>query len=188
MGLPNWLSLFRLCLVPVFPLVLFSSLPGARYLAVGVYLLAALTDIIDGYVARKYNMITRLGRILDPLADKAMSATVLVCVAWMWTDSPPDPVSWWLWGAVAVYFIKEGLMGIGAIVMYRKVSDVNPSSFPGKFSVTLFVVACTVLLLFPGLSGGWALMLIGLATASSVYALFHYLLAYIRSTKRQGTY
>jgi cardiolipin synthase len=184
MNIPNWLSSFRLCLVPVFPVLLFSDLPGAENWAAGVFLLAALTDVVDGYIARKYNMVTKLGRILDPLADKLMVAMVLVCVAWLWRASP---AAWWLWGAVAAFFVKEALMGVGAIVMYRKVSDVNPSAFPGKFSATLFIIVCTLLLLFQEMPGALAAAMVVLATASSVYALFYYLFAYLRSTRRSAT-
>jgi cardiolipin synthase len=180
MGIPNWLSLFRLCLVPVFPLVLFGGHPGARFLSAGIFLIAALTDVVDGYIARKYNQVTKLGRILDPLADKMMVAMALVCIAWLWRE---NPAAWWLWGAVAVFFIKEALMGVGAVIMYRKVSDVNPSAFPGKLAATLFVIACTLLLLFPELPPATAITIIAAATIASVYALFHYLFSYLRRTK-----
>jgi phosphatidylglycerophosphate synthase len=81
MNIPNILSLFRLCLVPVFPLVYFSGMPYANLWAALVYAGAAATDVLDGLLARRLNMITRLGRLLDPLADKLMGAAVIVCVA-----------------------------------------------------------------------------------------------------------
>ena len=68
LNVPNTLSLLRLLLIPVFVVVLFSGVPGAYYYAAGIFLLASLTDILDGYIARKYNQITKLGRFLDPAA------------------------------------------------------------------------------------------------------------------------
>ena len=70
MNVPNFLSLLRLAMVPVFAVVFFQPFPTARYWAAGVYALAFVTDVADGYIARHFNQITRLGRILDPLADK----------------------------------------------------------------------------------------------------------------------
>ena len=80
MNLPNILSLIRLCAVPLVPLAYFSDLPGANWIAAAIYLAAAMTDVLDGYIARKFNLITRLGRVLDPLADKMMAFCVLVCI------------------------------------------------------------------------------------------------------------
>jgi cardiolipin synthase len=192
MGIPNWLSLFRVFLVPVFPLVLFSNLPGARYLAAGVYVLAFITDIVDGWLARKLSMVTKLGRILDPLADKLMSAMALVCVVWLYTGKqftlmetgaretgvPPH----WFWWAVVIFFAKEMLMGIGSVIMYRKVSDVNPSAFPGKLSMALFFFTCAAMLLFPSIPAVCAFAMIAVATASTIFALFHYIRAYLHRT------
>ena len=78
MNLPNALSLFRVILVPVYLCVFFSGMPHAHLIAAAVFLLAGLTDILDGRIARKYNQITLLGRILDPLADKLLVMSALL--------------------------------------------------------------------------------------------------------------
>jgi CDP-diacylglycerol--glycerol-3-phosphate 3-phosphatidyltransferase len=104
MNLPNVLSFFRLCLVPVFVLVYFSSIAHSGILAVIVYGVAALADVLDGKIARKYNMTSTLGKILDPLGDKLMTFVVLVCI----TIDKVVP----LW-AVLIFVVKESLMGIG---------------------------------------------------------------------------
>ena len=80
MNLPNRLSLLRLCLVPVFAVVFFSPDPNSHSWAALIYAVAFATDIADGYIARRFDMITKLGRILDPLADKLMTFTVIICV------------------------------------------------------------------------------------------------------------
>ncbi|MFQ9916462.1 MAG: CDP-alcohol phosphatidyltransferase family protein [Flavonifractor plautii] len=81
MSIPNLLSLLRLVLVPVFAVV-FSSARSRRShrWAVLIYLTAFLTDVADGWIARHFNQITKLGRILDPLADKLMTFTVIICI------------------------------------------------------------------------------------------------------------
>ena len=79
MSIPNLLSLLRLVLVPVFAVVFFQPAPDAHRWAVLIYLTAFLTDVADGWIARHFNQITKLGRILDPLADKLKEAAVSLC-------------------------------------------------------------------------------------------------------------
>ena len=64
MNVPNLLSLIRLLLIPVFVTVFFSESPNAGYVAAAIFLIAFMTDVADGYIARKYNLVTKLGRIL----------------------------------------------------------------------------------------------------------------------------
>jgi CDP-diacylglycerol--glycerol-3-phosphate 3-phosphatidyltransferase len=113
--------------------------------AVSVYAVAAITDVLDGYIARKYNKITKLGRVLDPLADKLMAFTVLVCIT---VDHLIPP-----W-AVATFFIKEALMGIGALLLYKKISDTPPSNVFGKISTVVFFAVCVILIICKKENGG----------------------------------
>ena len=106
MSIPNLLSLLRLVLVPVFAVVFFQPAPDAHRWAVLIYLTAFLTDVADGWIARHFNQITKLGRILDPLADKLMTFTVIICI----TADGIIP----LW-AVVVFFLKELTMAIGGL-------------------------------------------------------------------------
>lgn len=79
--IPNILSIFRLILVAVFAFVYFWLDPAySSHVALCVFVLAGITDVIDGYLARKYNWISDAGKILDPLADKLMQCTVLICL------------------------------------------------------------------------------------------------------------
>ena len=75
-NIPNILSIIRICLVFVFVAFFLNDMIVA---ALVVFLVAGATDVVDGYLARKYNWITNLGKILDPVADKLMQCTVLVC-------------------------------------------------------------------------------------------------------------
>lgn len=76
MNLPNKITIFRIMLVPAFVIILSieTSLEYIKYIALGVYLLASITDYIDGYIARKKNLITNFGKLMDPLADKILVA------------------------------------------------------------------------------------------------------------------
>ena len=84
MNLPNRLTILRVCLIPVFIvfLMLDEMLPWARYAAVGVFIAACITDFFDGRIARKYNMVTNFGKFMDPLADKLMVCSALICLVY----------------------------------------------------------------------------------------------------------
>ena len=75
----NKLTLLRMALIPVFLGVLYAGFPGCRYWALGVFIIASLTDTLDGYIARHYNQITNFGKFMDPLADKVL---VLSAMCW----------------------------------------------------------------------------------------------------------
>lgn len=164
MNIPNALSLLRLCLVPVFVLAYFQPGENAHAWAAFIYTLAFATDIADGYIARKYNMITKLGRILDPMADKLMTFAVIICVAL------DGAIPMW---AIAVFFCKEALMALGGLIMYRRVKDVNPANWWGKASTGVFFVVLAALVLFP-IPRPWSTAMISFALALTVAALFRY--------------
>ncbi|MCI8477212.1 MAG: CDP-alcohol phosphatidyltransferase family protein [Oscillospiraceae bacterium] len=171
MNVPNLLSLFRLALVPVFSVVFFSPLPNTRCWAAGIYALAFLTDIADGWIARHFHQITRLGRILDPLADKLMTFAVILCIA------AAGIIPLW---AVLLFFVKEAIMGLGALSMYHKVADVIPSNWLGKLSTGVFFVVCAALVLLPNIPRHYATALITAALALTIAAFFSYLYQYFK--------
>lgn len=139
MNLPNALSLLRLVMVPAFVGVFFSDVPHAHRWAGVIFLAAAITDMLDGKIARKYNKITRLGRVLDPLADKLMTAAALVCIV------VADIIPLWIF---IVYAVKEFSMMIGSIVLYRHIDDVPPSNYLGKTSTVVFFASCLAMMMF----------------------------------------
>ncbi len=177
MNVPNALSLVRLALVPVFCRVFFLPRPNAHLWAALVYALAFFTDIADGYIARKFDQITRLGRVLDPLADKLMTLAVIACI----TIDGIIP-AW----AVVVFFCKELAMGLGGLVMYRRVKDVRPSNWLGKASTGVFFVVLAALVLFP-VPRPWATGLITFALAFTIVALIRYALDFQKLFREKGT-
>lgn len=174
MNLPNLLSLFRLILVPVFPLVFFSTIPGARYWAALVYAVAFVTDLLDGYLARRFDQVTRLGRVLDPLADKLMTGAVVISIA------AAGIIPWW---CVAVLVVKEVSMGLGAAFMYRRTDDVIPANYLGKASTGFFFIVCALLVLFPAIPAQVATVLITLALGLTVAALLVYMVRFLQLVK-----
>ncbi len=89
MNLPNKLTFFRVLLIPVFIVFFFLKIPGNYLYACGIFIVASITDVLDGAIARKHNLVTTMGKLLDPIADKLLvgSAIILLC-----TQGMIDPV------------------------------------------------------------------------------------------------
>lgn len=135
MNLPNILSLFRIVLIPVVAYLFYA---GDLISATLVFIFACLTDILDGYIARKFNMITDLGKILDPLADKGMQITVLASMAFFVNLMP--------WQVVLFIFIKELVLCLGGAVLYNS-NVVLGSNWWGK-AATVVTSVCVISILF----------------------------------------
>ncbi len=134
--IPNLLSIIRILLVPVFVLLYLNE----RYaFAVTVFIAAGLTDVVDGYIARKFNYISNLGKILDPTADKLIQQSAFICLAI--TKTVP------IWMPI-VYFAKELATLIGALVVFRKARVVVKSNIFGKLATFfVFVFVSTIIAL-----------------------------------------
>ena len=83
MNLPNKLTIFRVILIPVFIIALMSGIipePVNRYVGVVIFCVASFTDYLDGHISRKYNLVTNFGKFMDPLADKLLVSSALICM------------------------------------------------------------------------------------------------------------
>lgn len=146
MNLANKLTIFRVIIVPFF--VFFMSFGGIehRYLyALILFIIASLTDMLDGKIARKYNMITSFGKFLDPLADKILVAAALVCfVELHWTSA------WVVCIILAREFVVSGVRLVAA-GSDKKV--VIPAGWLGKIKTAVTMVAICVILFLHILEG-----------------------------------
>ena len=136
-NIPNILTTIRILLVPLVPLAYFNYSP---YLALLIYFIAGITDILDGYIARKYNTISKFGSALDPFADKLMLITSLITL----TIDKQIPIF-----IVIIVSLKELLLIITGIIIYLKHEQLIISSNKiGKASTLIFFIAIveTVLL------------------------------------------
>lgn len=80
MNLPNKITLFRVAMIPIFLIfMLIPGIPNGTYIAAAIFIIAALTDLLDGYIARKHNLVTNFGKFMDPLADKLLVSSALIC-------------------------------------------------------------------------------------------------------------
>ncbi|MDE5939321.1 MAG: CDP-diacylglycerol--glycerol-3-phosphate 3-phosphatidyltransferase [Lachnospiraceae bacterium] len=81
MNLPNKLTIFRVILIPFFVvLLLFDITAYDKWIALAIFIIASLTDFLDGYIARKYNLVTNFGKFMDPLADKLLVCSAMICL------------------------------------------------------------------------------------------------------------
>jgi cardiolipin synthase len=134
LGIPNLLSILRLLLIPFFVLVFFSSAVNAGMIAAIILIFSAFTDVADGIIARKFNMVTALGRILDPLADKLTQATICIClVIWCFSRGQIAPAV-----LLGVMIIKEVIMIIAGAKIIRKGRELVSSKWFGKLSTVVF--------------------------------------------------
>ncbi len=132
-NLPNALTIFRIFLVPVYLYVFYSAYENNVFLAGLVFILAGLTDVADGYIARKYDLGTKLGAVLDPFADKLMIFTVLI------TFATSGIIPMWILIALG---IKEIVLIIGGGILYLfKGGQVMPSDKFGKTATASFYAA-----------------------------------------------
>ncbi len=164
LNIPNTLSFIRLLLVPVFAVVFFSDSPNALLWAGIIFFVAGITDIADGYIARKYNQITKLGRIIDPLADKLMQITAFVCL----TIAEIIPV--WV---ILILVAKELILVGGGALVLKKVKDVPPSNKYGKAASLVFYFITIAVIVFD-MSDTLKVVLLGGGLALSVLALVIY--------------
>jgi len=134
MNLPNMLTLARFALIPVFIYVVFWFPRAASGLVAGmvIFVFAGLTDLLDGYIARRCNMVTTWGKLMDPLADKLMLITVLISLA-IKQLIPPFIV-------IAV-IVKELLIIAGALFLYKSRKVVVQANYFGKAASTAFFLA-----------------------------------------------
>ena len=130
-NVPNVLTMLRLALIPVF-VALFAA--GHDKLALLTFLVASFTDFLDGYLARKHNQITAFGKLMDPLADKVMVCTALLCQGIKGVFP---------WAAIAIVMGKELLMVLGGVFMLRN-DVVVYSNMLGKLAQCSFILALTL--------------------------------------------
>ena len=109
MNLPNKLTLLRILLIPVFMVVLYWGFPGAGYVALAIFVIASLTDLLDGKIARARNLVTDFGKFADPLADK-----MLVTAAMLWFVETGRMPAWALLIVICREFAVSGLRMLAA--------------------------------------------------------------------------
>jgi CDP-diacylglycerol--glycerol-3-phosphate 3-phosphatidyltransferase len=171
MNLPNFLTMLRIFSIPVLVVVLLTQFEGKELVAVTIFLLAALTDTLDGLVARKREQVTILGQILDPIADKLLIASAFICLIEL--------------GAVPAWMVVIILGRELAVTGFRAIASSKgiyiASSRLGKFKMISEAVTICLLILgeqylgrfnFISQIGLWAVIAIATVSAAEYYIRF----------------
>ncbi len=165
--IPNMLSVIRLALVPLFVAAFFGESENSRFYAAGIFLLSGITDVADGIIARRFNMTSYLGKILDPLADKLTQAAVSLCVAIKHSE---------LIILFAVFFIKELLMLIGGLIIVKSGKKIASSKWFGKAATCVMFGVITIVVLF---SSGISSTMLNILSAVAIFAIVFSFIMYI---------
>ena len=146
MNLPNKLTLFRVVLIPFFVFFLLAPyFEGyGNYIAVAIFIVASITDFLDGKIARKYNLVTNFGKFMDPLADKLLVCSALICLIQL------ELITAW----VVIIIIAREFIISGFRLVASDNGVVIAASYWGKFK-TVFQMAMTILMIID-LPFGWA--------------------------------
>jgi len=170
-NLPNLLTLLRILCIPGLVLVILSDFPGREWTAFGLFALATLTDTLDGFWARKMRQITTLGQLLDPIADKLLVASVVICLV--------ETGAIKAWMAVIIIGRELAVTGFRAIAASHGVAI--PALFLGKVKMALETVVLAILLLGDKMPDGlaglgpiglWLVMALAVVSAAEYFIRF----------------
>ncbi len=174
--IPNLLSLFRLVLIPVYVAIYLNARTNTDYfLAAAILAVSCLTDLIDGKIARHFNMISTLGKILDPLADKATQFTLILCLALEY------PVLWYL---VALFVVKESFQLIAGGINLRKGIMLKGALISGKICTTVLFLSLILMVLLPDLSETVVFWIVMADIVFMLISFVDYVLTYLRKSSR----
>ena len=143
MNVPNTLTVLRVIMIPFFVLFMLGDITSVdKYIALGIFIAASLTDTLDGYLARKNNQVTNFGKFMDPLADKLLVCAAMICL--MDLDRLP---SW-----IVIIIISREFIISGFRLVASDNGIVIAASYWGKFKTTFqMVMICLMIANFPQL-------------------------------------
>ena len=140
-SIPNILSYIRLLLIPVFIMTYLHATTAKGYiLSAVVILLSGITDFADGFIARKFNMITQWGKLLDPIADKLTQAAIVICLMSKIKG---------MWILFTIFIVKELCMGLCYLFLMKKGNKLDGAKWFGKLSTFVFYIATFVIIANP---------------------------------------
>jgi len=161
-NLPNLLTLSRILLIPVFVLLFWTPTPGRSLAAAVVFVIAAVTDLLDGYLARRRSQVTKLGRLLDPIADKLLVLSGLILLVQFQRVA----------AVVAILIIAREVAVTGVRAIAASQGIVLSAETIGKYKMVAQVVAIVLLILEDGiLPAAWNLHLVGTVVLYAALAL-----------------
>ena len=164
--IPNILTILRFIFIPI---ILYFIFTGNYVLGIVFFTISGITDVLDGFIARKFNLVSNFGKLMDPLADKLTQISVLACLVKV------NIIPFWI---LVIVILKELLMVVGASFLYGK-DVVVYSKWYGKLATVLFYLAFVIsfITILLGLTGFWSnfdLLIYCIALACTVFSLIMY--------------
>ena len=171
-SIPNLLSLLRLILIPVYITIYLNAREATDYyLAAGILAVSCLTDMIDGKIARHFNMITSLGKVLDPLADKLTQFTLILCLALKVENTL-------LWYLIGLFVLKESFQLIAGSLRLRKGIMLKGALLSGKICTTILFVSLILMVMMPDMPLKTINLITIIDALFLLIAFVHYVVAY----------
>lgn len=176
-SVPNILTYFRILLVPVFIYFFLNAETTSDYrMAALIVALSTLTDFLDGQIARRCNMITGLGMIIDPIADKLTQAAVILCLSSRYKL---------MWLLIALLVIKESYLAVMGYIMMKQNKSLNGAKWYGKVSTGVIFAVMLIFLIFPDIPMLWANVFIALCAVWMLISLVLYIREYAIMAKTE---
>lgn len=174
--IPNLLSIFRITLIPVYLYIYLNADSPDDYTAAAIILaVSCLTDMIDGKIARKFNMITNLGKLLDPVADKLTQLSLMICLS---IHRRPLRL------LLIMFLIKEFFQFFAMIAALRHGKALNGALMSGKISTAVLFGSLTLMVFCPDLDGTTVNVLTGVSLLFLMLAFGDYVRAYFGKNKK----
>ena len=171
--IPNILSWFRISLIP---LLVYLVIRGELFWAAIVLIVSAITDLLDGFLARKFDWTSQVGKALDPLADKLTQITVCALFVVFFPQ---------FWGFFAFLILKELVMLVIGVHLYRKGTKIDGSRVFGKVTTTLFYLSVIVIALLPNVPAFVVYVLLTATIGFAIAAIFIYAPMYRKKCKAE---
>ena len=147
-SIPNVLSYFRILLIPVFTVLYFNAdLPAEYFMAGIIILVSGFTDFMDGLIARRFDMVTELGKLIDPVADKLTQLAIIICLIHRYQG---------MLLLAGIFVCKELFMGINGLLLLRRGKKLGGAKWFGKVATAVFYITTIVFIALPELPLEWA--------------------------------
>ena len=168
--IPNLLSLFRLALIPIYIIIYLNADSRSDYfISAGILAVSCFTDLIDGKIARHFNMVSNTGKILDPLADKATQFALILCL------TVEYPV---LLALVCLFIVKETFQLIAGFMILRKGKILSGAILSGKISTTVLFISLILMVMLPEMHPAFIYVLTGIDCACLLVSFIGYVRIY----------
>jgi len=170
--IPNCLSILRIILLPIFVIFYIQAKEPEDYLLPTLIIfISAISDLLDGFIARTFNQVTELGKAIDPVADKLQQAAIVFCLLFRYDQMIP---------LVILFVVKELFMGINGLILLRKGKKLDGAMWFGKVSTAVFYLCMLSLLAFPNLEEKWVNLFISITGFFLALSFLLYIPVYVK--------